>query len=78
MYVGEGVVPVEFVADDVLFGVVGAGPFQRHRIGRHVDGAEPSRLTRHSVLRFHLNYSKQQLIAFRIPAVFSRVAGSGR
>lgn len=53
-YIGESVVPVELVADDVLLRVVGPGPFQRHRVGRHVDGAETRRLARHPVLRLHL------------------------
>ena len=64
-YVGESVVPVELVADDVLLGVVGTGPLQRHRIGRYVDGAETRRLTRHAVLRLHLNTHSFQLFVHR-------------
>ncbi len=55
VYLGEGVVPVEFVAVDVFAGVVRSGPLERDRGGRDADGAQSGRLAGDAVLRLDLN-----------------------
>ena len=57
--VGEGVVPVELVGDDVLALVGGLLPAEADGRGAGVGDPQVRGLARHALLRFHLDDNKE-------------------